>query len=251
MAPLTSREREILQILSDDTSKTVSEMSEILGVSAVTIRSNLKTLAEKGLIVRTHGGAVPAFHPAILERQKKMVDEKEKIAKAAAARVQDGDNIMIVAGTTTPLMVKYLLGKSDVHVVTNSTLALPFARINPSLRITIVGGEFRPSAEAILGPDAVEGFSRFHVHKAFLGTDGYTAEKGITAHSVEVAEIVKAAARMSDECILLADSSKYGRAGFARIMDLTELDGIITDEKLPAEARQSMEKLGLSVEVAT
>ncbi len=250
MSPLTSREREILQILSADTSKTVTEISEILEVSTVTIRSNMKALAEKGLIVRTHGGAVPAFHPAILERQKKMVAEKEKIAKAAAARVKDGDNIMIVAGTTTPLMVKYLLGKSDVHVVTNSTLLLPYARVNPSLRITIVGGEFRPSAEAILGPDAVAGFTRFHVHKAFLGTDGFTSEKGITAHSVEVAEIVKAAARMSDECILLADSSKYGRTGFAHIMELSELDGIITDKGLKAEEKVALEGLGLSVEIA-
>jgi DeoR family galactitol utilization operon repressor len=251
MSPLTSREREILQILSDDTSKTVTEISEILEVSTVTIRSNLKTLAEKGLIVRTHGGAVPAFHPAILERQKQMVEEKEKIAKAAAGHVKDGDNIMIVAGTTTPLVVKYLLGKSDVHVVTNSTLALPYARINPSLRITIVGGEFRPSAEAILGPDAVTGFGRFHVHKAFLGTDGYTCEKGITANSVEVAEIVKAAARMSDECWLLADSTKYGRTGFAHIMGLAELDGIITDADMPADAIEEIEALGLAVKTTS
>jgi DeoR family galactitol utilization operon repressor len=249
MVQITSREKEILQILSDDSSKTVTEMSEILEVSAVTIRSNLKSLAEKGLVVRTHGGALPAFHPAIIERQKHHVEEKEKIAKAAAERVNDGDNIMIVAGTTTPLMVKYLLGKSDVHIATNSTLALPYARINPSLRITIVGGEFRASAEAILGPDAVSGFAKFHVQKAFLGTDGYSCEKGITAHSVEVAEIVKTAAEMSDECLLMADSSKYGRTGFAHIMGIDELDGVITDSGLPESARRELEDRGLSVQI--
>jgi len=246
---LSSREKEIIRILSEDGTAAVSGISEMLGVSAVTVRSDLKGLAEKGLIIRTRGGAFPAFHPAILERQKVMVDEKNRIAKAAADRVEDGDNIVIVAGTTTPLIVKYLLGKRDVHVVTNSTLVYPYARINPALRVTIVGGEFRPSAEAIFGPEAVRGMERFHVRKAFLGADGFSIEKGITADYVEAAEFVKVAADQSEQSTLLADSSKFGRAGFAQIMELQAIDGIITDSGLPKAARKELEECGLSVEI--
>ncbi len=249
MVQLPSREKEILRILAEDSTKTVTEISEMLSVSAVTIRSDLKALADKGMVVRTHGGAFPAFHPSILERQKRMVNEKERIAKAAAAHVEDGDNIIIVAGTTTPLMVKHLLGKRDVHIVTNSTLIYPQARINPSIRLTVVGGEFRPQSEAILGPEAVQGLERFHVQKAFLGTDGFSLETGITANFVEVAEIVKTAAAHSGQSLLLADSSKYGHAGFAHIMGLDGLDGVITDDGLPDEARAAITKLGLMVEV--
>lgn len=248
MVQLVAREKEILRILSEDSTKTVNEISEILGVSAVTIRSDLKTMADKGLVVRTRGGAFPAFHPSIIERQKHMVEEKERIAKAAAAHVNDGDNIMIVAGTTTPLMVKYLLGKRDLHIVTNSTLLYPFARINPALRLTVVGGEFRAAGEAMLGPNATRGMEQFHADKAFLGSDGFSVEKGITADVVEMAEIVKVAAAQSDQCFLLADSTKYGRAGFAHIMGLEHINDLITDTHLSVSARTALEELGLTVE---
>ena len=249
VAQTVAREREIIRILSEDINKTVAEISEMLGVSVVTVRRDLKALADKGLVIRTRGGAAPSFHPAILERQKERVAEKERIARAAAAHVQDGDNIMIVAGTTTPLMVKYLLGKRDIHIVTNSTLLYTDARINPSIRMTVVGGEFRPSAEAILGPEAVQGLTRFHVKKAFLGTDGFSKSTGLTADFVEVAEIVQMAASRSEQSLLLADSSKYGRTGFAHIMGLDGLDGIITDLGLSDAARQELEELGLTVEL--
>ena len=249
MTQSNAREQEILRILSEDGTITVAEISEKLGVSAVTIRRDLKALAGKGLVVRTHGGAFPSFHPSILERQKKMVAEKERIAKAAAAHVEDGDNILIVAGTTTPLMVKHLLGRRDIHIVTNSTLLYPQARINPALRLTVVGGEFRASAEAILGPEAVQGLTRFHVQKAFLGSDGFSPAAGLTADFVEEAEIVKMASSHSEHSLLLADSSKCGRAGFAHIMGLDGLDGVITDDGLPEAARKDLEALGLSVEL--
>jgi DeoR family galactitol utilization operon repressor len=248
-AAVSSAEKEILRILSEGGISPVTEISAALDVSSVTVRSDLKSLATKGLIVRTRGGAFPAFHPAILERQKHMVDEKTRIAKAAAARVEDGDNLVIVAGTTTPLIVKFLLGKRDVHVVTNSTLIYPYARINPAIRLTVVGGEFRPSAEAILGPDALRGLERFHVQKAFLGADGFSIGKGITADYVEAAEIVKVAAGQSEQSLLLADSSKYGRAGFAHIMGIEGIDEIITDTGLPAEAKAELEENGLAVEL--
>lgn len=248
MVQFVAREREIIEILSEDSSKTVTEISDALGVSAVTIRRDLKALSEKGVLVRTHGGAFPSFHPSILERQKTRVVEKERIAKAAAALVEDGDNIMIVAGTTAALIAKYLLGKRDIHIVTNSTLIYPYARTNPSLKLTVVGGEFSPEAEAHLGATAIRGMSQFHVNKAFLGTDGFSAEKGCTANVVEMAEIVKVAAAQSDCCILMADSSKYGRAGFAHIMGLEKIDGLITDTDLTEPARVELEALGLSVE---
>lgn len=244
---LGSREREIVQMLSEDSTKSVTEISEVLGVSAVTIRRDLKGLCDKGVLMRTHGGAFPSFHPSILERQKQMVAEKERIAKAAAALVEDGDRIMIVAGTTTPLVAKYLLGKRDVHIVTNSTLIYPYARVNPSLHLTVAGGEFRPAAEAHVGPTTVQDFRQFNVDKAFLGTDGFSIERGVTANAVEMAEIVKVAAEQSDRCILLADSSKFGGAGFAQIMGLEKMDGLITDEGMTAETAARLDEFGLSV----
>ena len=122
---LSNREKQILQFLTDEPSISVQELSKRTTVSVVTIRADLKNLATRGFINRTHGGAVPAFHKSILDRQSVRSDEKNRIAKAAADMVQDGDTVMIVAGTTTALIPKYLLGRGHIHIVTDSTLLLP------------------------------------------------------------------------------------------------------------------------------
>jgi DeoR family galactitol utilization operon repressor len=109
---LSSRQREILDVLSGDWSVSVAQISKQLNVSAVTIRNDLDALAENGFIVRTRGGAVPAMNRRILQRQKQFVKEKNRIAKAAAEIIQDGDHIMVSAGTTTALIGKYLVNLS-------------------------------------------------------------------------------------------------------------------------------------------
>ena len=92
----TERKRKIIDFLADDSNLSATKISELLEVSPVTIRNDLSSLAEEGLIVRTHGGALPAFHPSIVARQKSMMEEKNRIARAAAGLVSDGDKIMTV-----------------------------------------------------------------------------------------------------------------------------------------------------------
>ena len=139
-AGLSERERQILMLLAEDATVSVADVSDRLAVSKVTVRSDFSSLEEKGFLIRTHGGAMPAFHSSIMERNRNRTDEKNRIAKAAAAMVQDGDTVMIEAGTTTALIVRYLMGKRDLHIVTNSTLLIPYARTNPQLHLTVVGG---------------------------------------------------------------------------------------------------------------
>ncbi|MFW5784457.1 MAG: DeoR family transcriptional regulator, partial [Spirochaetota bacterium] len=93
----------------------MSEMGARLGVSQVTVRNTLNALSEKGVVVRTWGGASPAFHPEILERQRTNQETKARIASAAAEMVGDGDAVMIEAGTTTSLVGRFLVGRRDVH----------------------------------------------------------------------------------------------------------------------------------------
>jgi len=92
---LTDREKEIVRLLAEDSGISVSQLSEKLSVSAVTIRNDLNNLAQKGVVVRTRGGAAPAFHPNVVVRQNLRVEEKNRIAQTAAAVVNDGDTIMI------------------------------------------------------------------------------------------------------------------------------------------------------------
>lgn len=247
VANLSEREKKILEILSEDTNKSVAEISDLLEVSRVTVRSDFTSLEEKGLIIRTRGGAFPAFHPEILERQKRGVEEKKRIARAAAALIEDGDTVMINDGTTTSLIPRYLLGKRDIRIVTNSTLIVPFARVNPALNLTLVGGEFRPSSEAIVGPVALGDLENFHVRLAFLGTGGFSLENGLTTHLVEGSEILRKMTELSEKRVLVADSGKYGQNGFVRIVPMDRIDILITDEGLDREVRKEIEDRRIQV----
>jgi DeoR/GlpR family transcriptional regulator of sugar metabolism len=149
---LNEREKDILDHLKDDPSLSVSQISDLVGVSRVTVRNDLDHLASVGLVFRTRGGVQTAFHPDMLARQKENQDTKKTIAKAAAAMIEDGDTVMIVAGTTTALIGSFLLGKRDVRIVTNSTLLLPYARMNPALHLTLVGGNSGPKPKRLWVP---------------------------------------------------------------------------------------------------
>ncbi len=246
-AQLSERERSILLLLASDTGTSVSQMSERLGVSAVTIRNDLNNLSRRGIIMRTHGGATPAFHPNIVLRQNLHPDEKESIAKAAAEMVRDGDTIMIEAGTTTALIAKHLLGKRYVNIVSNSTLIIPFARINPGINLTMVGGTYRPATESLVGPLAVAELGQFHVRLAFVGTDGFSLDNGLTTHLLEGAEIVRKMAECSDKTVLVADSSKHEKRGFVHVLPLSAIDTLITDELIDQAPAREIDEAGIRV----
>jgi len=244
---LNEKEQYVINLLIEDPTIGVSELAEYLSVSAVTMRSYLNGLSEKGYLYRVHGGAVPTIHPAIVERDQVGQEQKRAIARAAAGLVLDGDTIMIEAGTTTAMIVRFLLGTRDVSVVTNNTLALAHARGNPGLRVHVVGGEFRPATESVVGPMALSFLERFHVSVAFVGTDGFSVSKGLTTHLVEGAEIVIRMAQQADRVVAVADSTKLGREGFVRVLPLDRLDTIITDDAIDPAAASEIRELGVEL----
>jgi DeoR/GlpR family transcriptional regulator of sugar metabolism len=244
---LTERERKILDLLATSNGAPVSRMSEVLEVSAVTVRNDLKALERKGYILRQRGGAAPAFHPTILHRQRQMAAEKERIARAAADLVRDGDTIMIEAGTTTAAIARFLLGRRDVRIVTNSTLVLPYARTNSGLHLTVLGGEFRPFAESLVGPATLAQLETFHVRLAFVGTDGFSVEHGLTANMVEGAEVVKKMASRAECTVLTTDSGKWGRKGFVSVLPLSRIQTLIVDDSLDQAACDAIVSCGVGI----
>jgi len=247
---LTERERLILDRLSGEGSVSVGALARDLGLSEVTIRGGLKVLEQKGWINRKRGGAAPAFHRDILERQRVFPERKNAIARAAADLVRDGDVIMIEAGTTTALIARYLAGKRDIHIVTNSTLVFSYARMYPNLQITMTGGEFRRATESMVGPIALETIGRLNVRLAFVGTDGFTLERGMTTHLMEGAEIVKAMKAHADSTVLTADSSKYGKIGFSHVLPLSAMDLILSDTGLDGPAETELREAGINIQLA-
>ena len=244
---LNQREKIILDRLSAEGSVSVGALARDLGLSEVTIRGDLRELEDKGWINRTRGGASASIHKMILERQRIFPERKNAIAKAAAKLVHDGDVIMIEAGTTTSLIARYLAEKQDVHIVTNSTLVFSYARMHPNLQITMTGGEFIRSTESMVGPLALKTIERLNVRLAFVGTDGFTLERGMTTHLTEGAEIVKAMKAHAQTTVLTADSSKYGRFGFINVLPLSAMDMILTDSALEEKAQTELTEAGINI----
>lgn len=249
MSEKQAREAYILDRLAKDGSLSVAALSRDLGVSEVTIRANLRELEGRGLLSRTHGGAQASTYQNVLERQREHSAEKQRIAQAAAALVRDGESIMVEAGTTTALVMRHLNGKHGMQVVTNSTLAFTAARLNHSLRLILTGGHFHHESESLVGSAALRTISDFNVRLAFIGTDGFTAQRGLTTQFAEGAEVIRAMHERAEETWLLADSSKYGRAGFVSVLPISEVAGIITDSGIGEEARAGLAEQGVQVVV--
>ena len=244
---LNEKEERILSLLVHDPNVGVSDLAKTLDVSTVTMRGYLNGLSEKGYVYRVRGGAVPTLHPDIIDRQRRMSEQKTAIARYAASLVADGDTIMIEAGTTTATIVRFLLGTRDVSIVTNNTLALAHARGNPGLRVHIVGGEYRPAAESVVGPVALETLEQFRVKLAFVGTDGFSIEHGLSTHLVDGAAVVRRMADQAERVVALADSSKYGKTGFVHVLPLRDIDLIVTDTGLNEETVAGLEETGVRI----
>lgn len=241
------RKSVILELLMEQGSVSVSELARRLNVTVVTARADLVALEEEGLLARTHGGALPVQHPHMVARMQAAKGIKGSVAKAAAAMIEDGDTIIVTAGTTTALIAKYLLGKRDVHIVTNNTLLLTYARTNPHLRVTLVGGEFRPEEEGVVGPMALKVIDTFFVSKAFIGIDGASMKQGFTANSVESADLVRKMAEQADQVIAISDSSKFDKPGFARILPFDGADTLVTDNELTKEFEDKLIEANVKV----
>ena len=244
---LSEREHSILNRLMVQGAVSVTDLSSELAVSEVTIRSDLSSLEERGLLSRTHGGALPSIHPHIFQRQNMNIEEKHRIAKAAADLVEDGDAIMIEAGTTTSLLPRYLAGKRDILIITNSIPAFESAKSNPALKITLVGGEFRDSTDSFVGRITLDTIRRFNVRCAFVGTDGFSLKSGITTHLIEGGDVISVMRERAENLVLLADSSKYGKTGVVTILPLSQINTLITDTGLPDAAKEELNQIPLHI----
>lgn len=232
----SERESFMLNRLAKDGSLSVSSLAKQLGVSEVTVRADLRTLEERGLLARTHGGAEATGYRNVLERQLQHPAEKDRIAAAAAELVQDNDLIMIEAGTTCAQIVAHLGQRKGVQILTNSTLVVRHARLHAGLSVILTGGAFHRASESLVGSVALRTIEDFNVRLAFFGTDGFAAGGALTTGFAEGADVIRAMKARAEESWLVADSSKYGRSGFVTVLPMAELTGVITDSGLPADA---------------
>lgn len=250
------RRAQIADLVRERGSMRVSELAELFQVSEVTIRNDLVQLEKDGELVRDRGGAVPGVAPrqitsllAVEQRAHLQTEQKRRVARAAAALVKPGDTIIMDAGTTVVEMVPFLADITPLTVVTNALNVVLEVAAKTEARIILLGGTFNREASSSLGSITERMLGDLVVQKAFLGTQAFDLENGLTDTTLEIAEVKRAMIRAARRTVLLTDSTKLGRSGFIKVAPLTAMHTIICDEALPGEMRSALEQLGIEVTI--
>lgn len=243
-----TRRQEILQRISNQGSVQIKFLSEHFSVSEMTIRRDLKQLADSGLIKITHGGAVfvsdmPAAEQFYTAKEDMHILEKEAIARyAAEALVQDNDVIALDPGTTAAHMIPYLTNKASLTIVTNGLETLHLLKmLLPHTEIICTGGILRDTSYTFVGPVAEQYFDNFFAKKYFISSVGFHLETGLTDPQMIDTQVKKAILQASEIRIALLDSSKFGVRSSVPIASLDTLDILVTDSGI---SKSDLEFLG-------
>ena len=250
-----ARRNQILHMLDAEGEVFVDELSKTFKVSEVTIRNDLDQLESKRLLIRARGGAMKHIGRVgvdyqISEKDKIHYEEKMRIGKLAASLIKDSEIILVDSGTTTAEMVKHIDDLEDLTVITNALNIAVLLLNKPNVNLIIPGGFMRKNSQSLVGPMAEKSLKNFNVDKAFIGVDGIDTKHGLYTPNIEEAHLNELMIEVSNETILLTDSSKFGKKSFAFICGLDNIDKVVSDKSLKGEDKKRLEDSGVEVYIA-
>lgn len=214
----------------------IQRLAERFGVSSSTIRRDLAELAREGHVVRTYGGALdagPSVERTLREKDAVHAEEKNAVARAAAELVQDGEVVLLDAGTTTGRLAHHLADRCGLTVVTNGLTVLLALADSPEIDVVVLGGRLRYPNEAILGPTVEQQLRHITPDRVFLGADGLTADRGLCAPTLEQAQLKHMMLHAGREAYVLVDHSKLGSSPFAYWAPMDREYTIVVDAGAP------------------
>lgn len=250
-----ARRNQILQKLDADGEVFVDELSKAFKVSEVTIRNDLDQLEHKNLLIRARGGAMKytgrvGIDYQLSEKDKIHFEEKKRIGELAATLIRNSEIILVDSGTTTAEMVKHLDHLEDLTVITNALNIAVLLSNKPNINLIIPGGFMRKNSQSLVGPMAEKSLKNFTVDKAFIGVDGIETKHGLYTPNIEEAHLNELMIEVSNETILLTDSSKFGKKSFAFICGLENISKVVSDKGLSSEDKKRLEESGIEVYIA-
>lgn len=244
---MRERQTKILEIIGEKKRITVQELSEVLKVSDVTIRKDLSVLEEKGLIKREHGFATLPESDDVSTRLLFNYETKRTIARKALESICEGESVMIESGSCCALLAEEIAqNRRDVTIITNSVFIATFLRNKRGVRVILLGGEFQPEAQVMVGPLVKKCAENFFVDKFFVGTDGFN-ERGAMSGDLMRAEAVRNMAQSARQAIILTESKKFSQVGVVPLLTYEELDTIYTDENISDETLKSLTSRGICI----
>lgn len=250
------RAKEILRLLLSHGKTSVEELTRLFATSPASVRRDLVRLEERGLVHRTHGGAMLAgqvyepfrFDASFHIRDERFAPEKRRIAMAAADLVLEDETVGVTAGTTTTQVARGLRLRKGLHIITNAVnIGMELSSSN-GLETTLTGGCMRwPGAFSLIGPTALESLNTILMDKVFVGVTGIDPERGATTIQADEAAVFRAMTRRAKQVIIVADSSKVGMTSPSVICPVTDIDILITDDGISDEAVQSFRNSDVNV----
>ena len=251
---LNERKQKILELLEENGSVTVTELSKQFDISEVTVRTYLTDLESKGLLSRVHGGAISSYKPYysmnLNQRLNTNQTEKKKIAEKIAQMIDDRDTIMLNSGTTTLLVFRSLPTNYNLNIVTNSVaIALEAADI-PNFNVCLIGGYINAKYQFTYGDDATEQLKKYHADKLILSVDGIDAQNGFSTYYDKESAVDRTMIEQAKMCIIAADTSKFDRTAFAKISPPDVADIIVTNANLDDEIHDALTNLGIEIKKA-
>ena len=247
------RHHEILDAVREHGRVSVQALAETLQVTPETVRRDLTDLEHRGLLRRTHGGAVRiermSFSTPVTDRKGLYDEEKEAIAATALTEINDYTTIGIDAGTTTIKLAEQIPPTRRLTVVTYSLIVASSLAAHPHVKVHFLGGVIQENSRAAVGPWTLDLVSRITLDQVFLSVDGINRRHGLTTHNLDEAAVKGALMAASRRTVVLADNSKMKREEFGRIAPLSQVDQIITDGGVDVAYARELEERGPEVAV--
>jgi DeoR/GlpR family transcriptional regulator of sugar metabolism len=249
------RRNRIHEIIKVQGSVRVSALSDLLGVSELTVRRDLEQLERAGILERTHGGAIHSHRmrgePLYSEKDRLHRDEKRQIGAAAAALVKDGDTLLINSGSTTLQIFRHLADRKNLRVITSNMGA--FLEIQGlDLELILTGGSYREHSNSLVGPMAMLSLQQVYGSKCFIGVDGVSLSHGLTTPTLQEAEIARTMIeRTRGQVIVVADCSKIGVVADFMTAPIEKVNALIVDSGFDENYRVELEESGIEITVAS
>ena len=247
------RRRSIVERIDREGRGLVKDLALRFRVSRVTIRKDLEVLHRRGLVQRTHGGALPAqtgalVDPSLSEKEKQHQKEKQRIGEAAAALVKEGESVILDSGTTTTAVARALRNRGRLTVITNAVnIAAELA--GTSVEVILTGGILRENSFSLVGPLAEETLRRLSADVLFLAVDGFDVHIGPTTPNLLEAHVNQVMMDISRRVVVVCDSSKFGRRSLSQITTPSKIHHIITDSKIPKAALKALTEADIKVTI--
>ncbi|MFF3417914.1 DeoR/GlpR family DNA-binding transcription regulator [Streptomyces sp. NPDC002698] len=245
------RQREIVRAARRTGSVDVTELAGELGVAKETVRRDLRTLEDHGLVRRTHGGAYPVesagFETTLAFRTTSHVPEKRRIAAAAAELARDAETVFVDEGFTPQLIAEALPRDRPLTVVTASLATAGALAEADSTSVLLLGGRVRPGTLATVDHWTTKMLAGFVIDLAFIGANGISREHGLTTPDPAVSEVKAQAIRASRRTVFAGVHTKFGAVSFCRFAGIGALETIVTSTLLPASEAHRYSLLGPQV----